>query len=619
MTQSRNTIARLWTGFWRTVTWLRVATLNLLFLLIVVIIAAAIFSPGEAPVPKEGPLLVTPSGYLVDQKAYRSPTVQLMDANREMPAETLVRDLVDAIEAGAGDANVSALILELDYLTGGALSKLEEVGQALQNFKDSGKPIIAFSDNYTQAQYYLASYADQIYLNSMGAVLLNGFSMYQHYMQEGIEKLDVNVHVFRVGEYKDFVEPFTRNSMSNTSREHNTQWVNELWGIYTSRVESLRELPPDALNDYINNLDTHLAEVGGNHAQLALDQGLVDYTMSRADIYDSLIARFGSTQDGTELKAIPQRPYLDRKRLLQPKRPDRVGLIVAVGAIRDGEQPMGTIGSDTLANLIRNAREDNAIKALVIRVDSGGGSAFASEIIRQELEAISSEGKPVIISMGSVAASGGYWISAPADQIWATPTTITGSIGVFGIFPTFEQTLANMGINVDGITTTELAGADRIDRALSPKAALVAQSSVEFIYERFVSIVAEARAKTPQEIHEVAQGRIWTGATALELGLVDKLGYLNDAIAAAAESANISDYSVQLIERELTPMEKLMRTLSGETEALARELQNNSVSGLLAEQAALARFYQQLHNSFGPLINAKQNGVYAQCLHCGSL
>ncbi len=632
MTERRNPIARLWIGFWGLITWLRVATFNLIFLLILLVVIAAIFSPKHFPIPKEGPLVVQPSGYLVDQMSYRSPGLWLLESN-SMPTETLVRDLVLTIKAGAQDANISALILDLNWLAGGALSKLEEVGTALQLFKDSGKPIIAYSDNYTQAQYYLASYADEIYLNDMGGVLLSGFGMYQHYMQQGLEKLDINVHVFRVGQYKDFVEPFTRNSMSTASRQHNTQWINELWGMYSSRIETARQLPAGAVDNFINNLDSHLASTQGDSAQLALEHGFVDSLVSRVAMENLLVSRFGVNDFGDGFKAIHQDQYLAQK-VVQPLKMDRVGLIVASGNIVDGEQPAGSIGSDSLARLIRDARDNDGIKALVLRVDSGGGSAFASEIIRQELEAVSAAGKPIVVSMGSVAASGGYWISAPADQIWATPSTITGSIGVFGLFPTFEKTLDNLGINVDGIGTTDLAGADRLDRALDPKAAQVAQASVESIYQRFIGLVADARNKSPQEVHEVAQGRVWTGATAAELGLVDELGYLEDAIAAAAELAGVTDYSVELVEAELSPGQQLLRAINGEVESLAASLRGNAIgnllgsnlshnlsgnSGLLAGQASLGQFYGQLQQSIAPLVNARHNGIYAQCLQCGRL
>jgi protease-4 len=636
MTHRPNPVARLWSGFWNLVTWLRVATLNLLFLVIVLLILVAVLSPAHLPIPEEGPLVIAPSGYLVDQMSYKSPSRLLLGSSSERPTETLVRDLVLSIEAATVDPDIKALILDLDYLVGGALSKLEEVGQALQTFKATDKPIIAYSDNYTQAQYYLASYADEIYLNTMGSVLISGFSMYQHYMKEGIDKLNIDVHVFRVGEYKDFVEPFTRNSMSMVSREHNTQWINELWGVYTSRVETSRQLPPGAVDNFVNNMGTHLAEAGGDNARMALDYGLVDNLVSRVAMQDLLTARFGANDQGDSFKEIPQQYYLAQQRLLQSQKPDRVGLIVASGSIADGEQPAGNIGSDTLTRLIRDARENDAIKALVLRVDSGGGSAFASEIIRQELAAVRAQGKPVVISMGSLAASGGYWISIPADQIWATPTTITGSIGVFGIFPTFEQTLSRLGIHVDGIATTELAGADRLDRPLPPQAAQLAQASVEAIYQRFIGLVAEAREKTPQEVHEVAQGRVWTGATAAELGLVDELGYLKDAIAAAAGIAGIEDYSVELVEQQLTPSEQIIRVIRGEVRSLATSAQSHALgnllsggsvdttnssftTGLLAEQAALARFYQQIHTSLTPLISAKRNGIYAQCMQCGRL
>ena len=626
MTQGRSVIAKIWTGFWRLITWVRVATLNLLFLFILLIVLASIFGSPQLPIPREGPLLVSPSGFLVDQESYRSPSTLLMDTDN-MPAETLVRDLVDSIETAAKDDNVTAIILELNYLSGGDLSKLEEIGKALETFKASGKPIIAYGDHYTQTQYYLASYADEIYLNDMGAVLLTGFGMYQHYMKDALDKLDVKVHVFRVGTYKDFVEPFTRNSMSEASRQHTSQWVNELWGIYSSRIETARQLPAGALDNFINNMDTHLAQVGGDNAQLALTHGLVDHLTSRVAMREMLIERFGVDDYGESFKFIPQRQYLAQKRVHLEVKPDRVALIIASGNIVDGEQPAGSIGSDTLSRIIRTAREDEAVKAVVLRVDSGGGSALASEIIREELAATSNAGKPVIVSMGSLAASGGYWLSAPADQIWATPTTITGSIGVFGILPTFETTLSNLGVHLDGLGTTDLAGSDRLDRELPEEAGRVIQASVESIYQRFIKIVADARHMTPEDVHEIAQGRVWTGATAAELGLVDKLGYLDDAIAAAAQAAALEQYSVEVFEQELTPMEQIIRAFRGEVHSLAGYLQSTAInstltapnSSVFSEQTSIAKFYRQIQHSISPMLNAKHGGVYAQCMQCGAL
>jgi protease-4 len=625
MTKRRNPIAEMWTGFWKLITWLRMATFNLLFLLILFVVLGTVFAPKHLPVPQEGPLLLTPSGFLVDQKAYKSPTMLLMEPSDEMPAETVVRDLVNAIQVAATDPNVSALILDLSHLMGGALSKLEEVGQALQIFKASGKPIIAYGDNYTQSQYYLASYADEIYLNDMGAVLVTGFGLYRHYMEEGLDKLDVNVHVFRVGEFKDFIEPFIRNEMSQASRQHNMRWLHELWGVYTSRIESLRELPKGAIDDFVNNLDIHMARADGNSARMALEHGFVDVITSRVAVHEMLMERFGTNHFGDSFKAIPHDQYLARIQTAHPIKPERIGLIVASGSILEGEQPAGNIGGDTLSRLIRQAREDETIKALVVRVDSGGGSAMASEVIREELAAMRAEGTPVVISMGSVAASGGYWMSLPANQIWATPTTITGSIGVFGVFPTFERTLANLGVHVDGLATTDLAGADRVDLALPEKAARVAQASVESIYERFVNLVADAREIPPSDVHELAQGKVWTGATAEELGLVDRLGYLQDAIAAAAELAALTDYAVQPIEPELSPAEQFLRAIRGQAanvaslvqgQAFSHWLGGSSTHALVAEQTTLARFYRELHNALSPLVNAKRNGVYAQCVQC---
>jgi protease IV len=608
-------IRRLFGFTWNLITWIRTATFNLIFVFIALAIIISLIAD-EAPVmPDQTALRIAPSGFLVDQLSYVDPVTQFLEQSSQDDAETLVRDLTTSINRGAEDSRITSLVLELSNLYGGGISKLEEVGIALQNFKDSGKSIIAISDNYSQDQYYLASYADTIYLNPMGTVLLTGYSSYRNYFKTALDKLQLSFHVFRVGEYKDAVEPFLQDSMSDASREHNQLWLTDLWQTYQESVETQRQLADDTLNDYINNLDQHMTSTGGNSALLAKNKGLVDELASRHQIELILKESLGVDDDTESYKALDYWDYLDFTEREQSQFTDKVGLLVAKGTILDGEQPEGTIGGDTLAQLIQDARADESIKALVVRVDSPGGSAFASEVIREELNVTREAGIPVIISMGSVAASGGYWIAMGADEVWATPTTITGSIGVFSAFPTVENALQHIGINTDGVGTTKLAGALRIDRPLSELASNVLQQSVENIYQRFLTLVAESRQSTPEQIHTVAQGRVWTGAAAQELGLVDQLGTLEDAIAAAAVKAGIEDYSIELIEKALSPGEQLLLELSGGMAQMGQQVSNRwrlpsswqQTIGPLMEQARM------LQNMNDP------QGVYAQCLECGSL
>ena len=521
--------------------------LNILFLLVVVVFILSIFRKDVQPLPEKAALRIAPGGFLVEQKTYVDPLTQLLQQSGPADAETLVHDLTEAIDEAAEDPRITSLVLELDYLLGGGLTKLEEVAQALSRFRESDKPIIAVGDSYTQEQYYLASFADEIHLNPMGAVLITGYGSYPNYIKGALDKLRINVHVFRVGSYKDAIEPFTRTDMSPASREHNSAWLNALWSTYTRRVETQRGLPVDAINDYVNNLTSKLEDHRGNTAETAVASGLVDKLSTRPQMLARLQALAGSNDKGG-YQAVDVDRYLGHTRRAEAAKvlpsADKVGLIVARGAILDGEHPAGTIGSDSLSKLFQQVRKQQ-FKALVLRIDSPGGSAFASEVIRQEVVLTRQSGIPVIVSMGSMAASGGYWMAMGADQIWASPTTITGSIGVFGVIPTFENSLAALGVNSDGIGTTNLADLYRLDRPMSPQAKQLIQFGVNHVYDQFLGIVAEARNSTPERIHDIAQGRVWTGEKAKALGLVDHLGNLQEAIDAAALAASLDTYQTK--------------------------------------------------------------------------
>lgn len=608
--RQRGIFRRFFSGIGSLITWLRNTLANLIFLLVLIVIIAAISSNKEKPLPEKFALRIAPSGMLVDQRNYMDTASMLFDDEKE-DAETVVRDVVDAINHAAYDNRVNSIVLELDKLNGGGITKMEEIGQALLAFKAQQKSIIAISDNYSQDQYYLASFADEIYLHPMGDVQLTGFGRYITYYKSALEKLGVNVHVFRSGKYKDYVEPYLRDNMSDESREHNGQWLNQLWTQYTNRIEEQRQLPAGSLNALINNLDSKLAAVKGDSAQLALNEHLVDKLADRKTLDNLLIGKFGKNDEGNSYNGVGIHTYNAATKSLNKQ--NKVGLLVASGTIVDGHKPDGTIGSESFAEMLRDIKEDKAIKALVIRIDSGGGSAFASEIIRAEIAEVRAQGIPVFISMGSVTASGGYWMATAGDEIWAMPTTITGSIGVFGAFPTLENSLQKIGLNTDGVSTTELGGAPSLQRPLAPKMANVIQSGVDHTYQSFLKLVADARKKEIADINEIAQGHVWTGQKALEIGLVDKLGNLNDVIAAAAERANIKDYSVKLITQKLSPKEEFIRTLVGKD---AHGLLPKTLINPYADFAAV----KQLSPLLKPLIELQNmtnpQGIYATCLEC---
>ena len=604
---------RFLSGMGAGITWLRNTLLNTLFIIVLIIFIVAISSSAPPPLPDSFALRVAPTGLLVDQRSYIDPASILLSDDDPEEAETRVSDLVEAINKASTDKRVTMIVLEPGRLLGGGISKMNEIGQALENFKQAGKKIIAVSDHYSQDQYYLASFADEIYLHNMGMVEITGYSRYMNYYKTALDKLGVTIHAFRSGKYKDYLEPYLRDDMSAESREHNAQWINELWSGYTQKIESLRRLPPGSINDYVNNADAHLALTAGDSAKLALEKALVDKVASRQEMEQALIDAAGKSNEGNWYNGVGIKSYLANIRKMPSLEPNKIAVVVASGAIVDGYQPDGSIGSESMLELLRQVRDDKAVKALVIRIDSGGGSAFASEIIRSEIIALREKNIPIYISMGTVAASGGYWIATAGDKIWAQPTTITGSIGVFGAFPTLEKSLEKIGVYTDGVGTTELAGTLRLDRPLTEKASKVVQLGVDNVYQRFITLVADARNQEVDAIDAIAQGHVWTGNKAKEIGLVDELGTLNDVIAAIAKEANLSSYSVEFAQRPLSPKEEFLRSLT------------ESQAGSLMPQSFLESFSSlQLLNTLTPALKPlsdlqKMNdpqGIYVQCLDC---
>ncbi|MEJ2219908.1 MAG: signal peptide peptidase SppA, partial [Desulfobacterales bacterium] len=562
MYKPRGIIRRFLSSFWNSISVLRRIVGNVLFLLLIIFFIAIVFFDGGEDVPDGAALILSPEGNIVEQQTESMLASDIFgDAARE---ETVLRDIIDVIDFAKDDERIEVLVLDLRKMRKAGLSKLQSIGTALDRFSDSGKQIFAFGDYFNQQHYYLAAHADRLYLNPMGAVMLHGFGLYRKYYKTALDKLQIQFHVFKVGTYKSALEPVLRDSMSDYAKEANIAWLTVLWDFYKADVASKRRFQPQDLDDFINNYPDHLAASEGDAALMALNLGLVDELKTRDEVRRELIERLGPDKDGLTFKQIDFDQYLNHIRPdLMKSHParDKVGIIVASGIIMDGEQPSGRIGGDTMADLLVRAREDENVKAVVVRIDSGGGSATASEIISREIELTHQAGKPVFVSMGSIAASGGYWIAAPADQIWATPTTITGSIGIFGAFPTFEKSLKSLGITSDGVGTTKLSDAFDPSRPLND---LVAQSMNQVIeqgYRRFIQRVAEGRNMQPEAVEKIAQGRVWAGITAKSLGLVDKIGSLQDTIDAVAETAGLDDYEITYIAQPLTTRELLIKRL----------------------------------------------------------
>lgn len=598
---------------WKAITYIRIGLANTIFLLFLVIIVVAILSPKEDPLPKNAPLLITLSGALVEERTHKPSFVDVIK-NEHRDTETVLREITQAIDHAAQDSNITGLVFNLNHLQSANLSKLEEIGQAITAFKASNKPVIAYADAYSQSQYFLASFADEIYLNNLGTVAVTGFGFFGSYFKEATEKLSIKFHLFKVGDYKDAAEPFVRNSMSDASREHNSQWVTALWQRYTSTIENNRNIELGTIDNFIANISATLDSGKNDFAVLSQEVGLVDGVVSRVALNKTLIEKFGKDNDSEFFKAIPHKRYIKNLRPIMPAPSNNIGLIVASGTIVDGYGNEGEIGGDELGQLIRQAVGDESLEALIIRVDSGGGSAFASEIIREEIANARVEGLPVYISMSSVAASGGYWLATAADEIWSAPTTITGSIGVWGLVPNLSDAMEKLGIHSDGFGTTNLSDIYNFDRPMSDDAKRVFQAGVNDIYYKFIHLVSTAREQTPEAIHNIAQGRVWTGEKALELGLVDKLGSLKDLRIHIAQKQNLTAPELKLITPPLSTSEQIMKALVEEASTFGHQVKHEVLGNELnIMQKALPKSISS--NAFNDL--KEQNlHVFAQCLEC---
>ncbi len=561
-----NPIMRFLRHIWNSVNFARRLVFNLIFLGIIAIFVVALFSGGKK-LSDRNVLVLAPQGQVVEQFSV-DPVERAMARMLGQPQqETQLRDLVRALAAAATDTRIERVVILPDGMTGIGFASLQELTRAINEFKHSGKQVVAYSDGMDQKGYYLATLADEIYLHPDGAVLLEGLARYQPYFREALQdKLGVDVHLFRVGEFKSAAEPFILDGPSDESREADLYWMNDVWQRYLADIADRRKLDANQLQEQIDGFAQQVREVKGDLARLALQQKLVDALKTQDQFRALMIERGIEDSEIHSFRQVAMDTYLgfiDREKSPFDTRP-KVAVIVAQGEIAAGDLPPGAVGGVSTSRLVRQAREDADVKALVLRVNSPGGGVFPSEQIRREVELTRAAGKPVVVSMGDVAASGGYWISMNADMIYAQPSTITGSIGIFGLFMNFPETLAKIGVRVDGVGTTRIAGAFDLTRPLNPDVAEAIQAVIDQGYRQFIGKVANARDTTPEAIDKVARGRVWSGSQAEARGLVDELGGLADAIAEAARRARLETdgWQLEYVEKAMTPFEKFVADAS---------------------------------------------------------
>ncbi|APY31693.1 signal peptide peptidase SppA [Salmonella enterica] len=604
-----------WT--WRVLNFVREMVLNLFFIFLVLVgvgIWMQIGNGSNSEQTARGALLLDISGVIVDKPStnHRLGALgrQLFGASSDRLQENSLFDIVNAIRQAKDDRNITGIVLDLKNFTGADQPSMRYIGKALREFRDSGKPVFAVGENYSQGQYYLASFANKIWLSPQGQVDLHGFATNGLYYKTLLDKLKVSTHVFRVGTYKSAVEPFIRDDMSPAAREADSRWIGELWQNYLHTVSANRQISPQQLFPGAQAIIDGLTSVGGDTAKYALDHKLVDALASSADVEKALTKQFGWSKTENNYRAIS---YYDYSLKTPADTGGTIAVIFANGAIMDGEETPGNVGGDTTASQIRDARLDPKVKAIVLRVNSPGGSVNASEVIRAELAAARAAGKPVVVSMGGMAASGGYWISTPANYIVASPSTLTGSIGIFGVINTVENSLSSIGVHSDGVSTSPLADIS-MTKALSPEVQQMMQLSIEYGYKRFITLVADARKRTPEQIDKIAQGHVWTGEDAKANGLVDSLGDFDDAVAKAAELAKLKQWHLDYYQDEPTVLDMVMDSMTGSVRAMLPE----AIQAMLPAPLVSAANTVKAEGDKLAAFNDPQNR-YAFCLTCANI
>ncbi|MBS0217756.1 MAG: signal peptide peptidase SppA [Proteobacteria bacterium] len=623
-----NPIFSFFKGVWDVANFTRRLVLNIVFFVLLFFFVGFLSMSGRAaitPVLDRTTLVLAPEGKVMEEDGRDALTKLIAQNSEEDPGRKVVRlrDLVKVIDAAAKDSSIERVLLDVDKLSPSGMASTHEIVAALQRLKASGKQVIAFSEGMTQGQYLIAAQANQVYLDPDGhGLLLEGLSSYRPYMREGLQdKLGIDFKLFKVGEYKSAAEPYVRDNASPEAKEADLFWMNDLWQRYIGDIASARKLAPDVVKAGVDGIAQGVANAQGDLAKYALDQKLVDGLKTRAQVED-MLAKAGVADKDADggFRQIDYDQYLRNLRTQLPSGDanQQVAIVVAEGEIVPGKQGGGRVGGDSTSELLRAARLDDMVKAVVLRVDSPGGEVFASEQIRREVQALKDAGKPVVVSMGDVAASGGYWISMNADRIYADPSTITGSIGIFGLIPNASRALGKIGVHTDGVATAPLAGAMDITRPLDPGVATILQSVIEKGYRDFTGKVAQARKQSVEQIDSIARGRVWSGAQAKERGLVDEFGGLQAAINFAADKAKISKDHVRVryIERRTGTLDTL---LSGNVESriAASMLARSSWLRGLAEGGADARVEHQLQDLREQFIRARSPVQAMAHCYCG--
>jgi signal peptide peptidase SppA, 67K type len=611
-------IAGLFRWSWRVLNFIREFILNL-FLIVLILAGVGIWlqlsSANSSEPVQQGALKVDLSGVLVDKPSVSNRlsriSRELLGASSDRLQENSLFDVVDAVRQAKTDKNITGIVLDLRDFAGGDQPSLQYLGKSLREFRDAGKPIYAIGDSYSQAQYYIASYATKIYLSPQGTVDLHGFATNGLYYKSLLEKLKVNSHVFRVGTYKSAVEPFLRDDMSPEARDADSRWIGQLWQNYLNTVSANRQITPNQLFPGAAGVISGLQAVDGDTAKYALDSKLVDVLDSRAAADQELVKTFGWDKANNDYRNVSIYDYTVKQP--QQDQDGNIAVIFASGAIMDGEETAGNVGGDTTASQIRDARLDPKIKAIVLRVNSPGGSVSASEAIREELAAAHDAGKPVVVSMGGMAASGGYWISTPADYIVAAPSTLTGSIGIFGVINTVENSLNSIGVHTDGVATSPLADV-ATTKALPTEVQQLMQLTIENGYRNFVGLVAKSRHKTPEQINDIAQGHVWTGSDAKANGLVDALGDFDDAVAKAAELAKVAKPQLSWYQDDPGMIDLLLNQMNASAQAMLPAALKVWLPAPMLDVMSAVKDQPGLMNN----LNDPQNR-YAFCLNCGNV
>ena len=608
MSESKSPVLRFFSWIWRA--FIGIYRIIMVVWMLLVLAALWVAFQGGPPVHVENNIALTliPTGTLVEQVNTTGQNF-LRQLGQSRPSETLLRDLTAALEAATGDSRIPFAVLRLDDLQAAGLPQLQELGVAMKKFRAAGKPIYVYGESFDQDQYYIAAQADEVSLDPMGMLMLQGYGMYGNYFKDALDKLGVQVNVFRVGEYKSAVEPFLRNDMSPEAKQANQAWLNDLWDVYNQSVSAARKLPDRAADSYARNFAPELLKRAGDAAPYALDAHLVNHVETLAQFRKRMADKVGFDKDKGTFRQIDFSSYLRAVKHAQKAQPStKIALVVVQGEIVDGESDNDSAGGDTISGLLDKARRDDEVKAVLLRVNSPGGSVLASEKIRRAVEALKDEGKPVVVSMSTLAASGGYWISMAADQIWAEPSTITGSIGIFGLIPTIDQPLNKLGIHTDGVGTTPLAGAFRSDLPLSPEVKTIVQASIERGYHEFIAGVSKGRNIPVDKVDSIARGRVWSGVAAKGLGLVDNLGGIEDAEAAAAKLADLKPggYRIDELQPERDILGQWLGKIFGGSHA-----DLSFLAALLPQHGALSQPVQEAALLFSHFNDPR--GAYAYC------